>query len=207
MTRIRRSAATAAIFARACGHPDDAAAVLSTARAPRSRSGGELAARHGEELERWLTAQHERAIAKGLLCRMRHVGPPTRRIGPGGTELVVVGLGPADFQGQLPGGRSVALEAKSREGRLGLHELPEHQRDDLDACAAGGGLAVLVARLGGVIHAIPWRAVPWVSPRGGKPSIGAGDVVLWRVGERAMLDPRDAGWRFYLSALVGGECA
>lgn len=203
MTR-RRSAFAASVMARHAGHPDDAAAILATVRGPRARSGGELAARHGDELERWLDAQHQRAIARGLLCRMRHVGPPTKRTGPGGTELVVVGTGPADFQGQLPGGRSVALEAKSREGRLGLHELPEHQREDLDACAAGGGLAVLVARLGGAIHAIPWRAVPWASPRGGRPSIGAADVSAWRVDPRCELHPLDSHWSFYLSRLIGG---
>ena len=203
MTR-RRSAFAAAVMARHAGHPDDAEAILATVRSPRARSGGELAARHGDELERWLDAQHARAIALGLLCRMRHVGPPTKRIGPGGTELVVVGTGPADYQGQLPGGRSVALEAKSREGRLGLHELPEHQREDLDACDRGGGLAVLVVRLGGVIHALPWRDVPWASPRGGRPSIGAADVAAWRVDVRCELHPRDVGWRFYAEPLIRG---
>lgn len=199
----RRSAAEAAIFARAAGHPDDAAAILSTARAPHRHTGGDLAVRHGDELERWLDAQHQRAIARGLLCRMRHVGPPTKRIGPGGTELVVVGVGPADFQGQLPGGRAVALEAKSREGRLRFDEIPEHQRDDLTACAEGGGLAVLVARLNGVTHAIPWFAVPWGSPRGGRPSIGAADVASWRVDPRCELHPLDAQWRFYLAPTEG----
>lgn len=206
MTR-RRSAASAAIFARHAGHPDDAAAILSTARDPRRHTGGDLAVRHGDELERWLTAQHDRAIARGLLCRMRHVGPPHRRTGVGGHEIRIVGLGPADYQGQLPGGRSVALEAKSREGRLTREELPEHQRADLDACAAGGGLAVLVARLGGVTHAIPWREVPWCSPRGGSPSIGAADVSAWRVDPRCELHPLDREWRFYLAPLVGMEGA
>ncbi len=167
---------------------------------------GQIAARdHGDELERWLEAQHERAIARGLLCRMRHVGPPHRRTGVGGHEIRIVGLGPADYQGQLPGGCAIALEAKSREGRLSRDELPEHQRADLDACAAGGGLAVLVARLGGTIHAIPWREVPWCSPRGGSPSIGAADVSAWRVDPRCSSHPLDREWRFYLAPLVGME--
>lgn len=199
----RRSAFEAKVFAQHA-HPDDRAAILSTARDPHRSAGGDLAVRHGDELERWLDAQHRQAIAAGLLVRMRHVGPPTKRIGPGGTELIVVGVGPADFQGQLPGGRAVALEAKSRDGRLRFDEIPEHQREDLTACAGGGGLAVLVARLGGVIHAIPWFVVPWGSPRGGRPSIGAADVIAWRVDTR--FDPRDARWRFYLSDLIAG-CA
>ena len=134
-------------------------------------------------------------------------GGRVRKDRRGRLVVVVAGVGPADYQGQLPGGRSVALEAKSREGRLYRDEVPEHQAADLDACAAGGGLAVLVARLDGVVHAIPWREVPWCSPRGGKPSIGAGDVTAWAVDARCLLDPRDARWRFYLEPLAGGRDA
>lgn len=181
---------------------------------------GLVARRHGAALEAWLTMQHERAVAKGLLARMAHVGAPSAphvvngRLGRdqrGRMLAAITGTGPADFQGQLPGGRSVAIEAKSREraapreGRLALEEIAEHQRADLDACASGGGLAVLVARLDGAVHAIPWREVPWCSPRGGSPSIGAADVARWRVDARCERHPLDAGWTFYLLPLVGGR--
>lgn len=135
---------------------------------------GLIARRHGEALEAWLTMQHDRAIAKGLLARMAHVGAPSTphvvsgrlaRDQRGRMLAAITGTGPADFQGQLPGGRSVAIEAKSREGRLSREEIAEHQKADLDACAAGGGLAVLVARC-----------------------------------ERHVLD---AGWAFYLAPIVG----
>ena len=211
---MKRSPFEAAILARAAG--PDADVVLATARDPAHAAGGRIAHANGDALEHWLERQHRRAVERGLLARMRHVGPPTephveggrvRKDRRGRLVVVVAGVGPADYQGQLPGGRSVALEAKSREGRLYRDEVPEHQAADLDACAAGGGLAVLVARLDGVVHAIPWREVPWCSPRGGKPSIGAGDVTAWAVDARCLLDPRDARWRFYLEPLAGGRDA
>ena len=185
---------------------------------------GLVARRHGAALEAWLTMQHDRAITKGLLARMAHVGAPSTphvvngRLGRdqrGRMLAAITGTGPADFQGQLPaarcfcgcgavhGGRAVAIEAKSREGRLTREEIAEHQRADLDACAAGGGLAVLVARLDGVVHAIPWREVPWCSPRGGSPSIGAADVAAWRIDARCDAHVLDAEWSFYLLPLVG----
>lgn len=186
---------------------------------------GALAHARGDELEAWLAAQHARALARGLLARMAHVGAPSephivggkvQRDRRGRVLAALAGVGPADFQGQLPpercvcgcgwvhGGRSVAVEAKSYERRLSREDIAPHQQKDLEACAAGGGLAVLVARLGGVIHAIPWRDVPWCSPRGGRPSIGAADVASWRVDPRCELHPLDAQWRFYLAPLVGG---
>lgn len=173
---------------------------------------GLIARRHGAALEAWLTMQHDRAIARGLLARMAHVGAPSTphvvngrlaRDQRGRVLAAITGTGPADFQGQLPSGRSVAIEAKSREGRLTREEIAEHQRADLDACAQGGGLAVLVARLDGAVHAIPWREVPWCSPRGGSPSIGAADVAAWRIDARCERHVLDAGWSFYLSALTG----
>lgn len=175
-------------------------------------SAGKIARHRGEALEAWMAMQHDRAIERGLLARMSHVGAPSTPHVSGGRLArdqrgrmlaAITGVGPADFQGQLPGGRAVAIEAKSREGRLSREEIPEHQKADLDACAAGGGLAVLVVRLDGVTHAIPWRAVPWCSPRGGRPSIGAADVAAWRIDARCELHPLDAQWRLYLTPLVG----
>lgn len=214
---IRRSAASAAILARHA-HPDDAPAILSTGVRPEHASQGRIANAHGGDFERWLEAQHQRALKKGLLVRMAHVGAPTEphieagrvvRDRRGRLLVAVVGVGPADYQGQLAahlGGRPIALEAKSYERRLPREDIAPHQQKDLEACAAGNGIAVLVARLGGVIHAIPWREVPWCSPRGGKPSIGAADVASWRVDPRCELHPLDAQWVFYLSRLIAG-CA
>lgn len=170
---------------------------------------GALARRAGESFEAWLAMQHDRAIERGLLARMSHVGAPSTPHVVGGHVArdrrgrmlaAITGKGPADFQGQLPGGRAVAIEAKSREGRLYREDVAEHQRADLDACADGGGLAVLVARLDGVVYAMPWREVPWCSPRGGTLSIGAADVAAWRVDRGC--ERGGAEWVFYLSALV-----
>ena len=181
--------------------PPDMAAALTPEPAGARVDGGKAARAHGAALEKWLADQHRTAALAGL-AHVRHVGAPVI-VGAGGRPTEWAGTGPADFQGQLPGGRSVAIEAKSREGRLTREEIAEHQRADLDACAAGGGLAVIVARLGGAVHAIPWREVPWCSPRGGSPSIGAADVAAWRIDARCERHPLDARWGFYLSALTG----
>ena len=150
MTR-RRSAASAAIFARHAGHPDDAAAILSTARDPRRVTAGHVAQGMGASWERWLSDQHDLAWRAGL-ARVRKVGPPIARTGPGGENIVVVGNGPADYQGQIraPGWwRPLAIEAKSYAGRLQRHEIAAHQHEDL-ALTAGPlvrGVALVVIEL------------------------------------------------------------
>lgn len=150
MTR-RRSAASAAIFARHAGHPDDAAAILSTARDPRRVTAGHIAQGMGASWERWLSDQHDLAWRAGL-ARVRHVGPPIARTGPGGENILVVGNGPADYQGQIraPGWwRPLAIEAKSYAGRLQRHEIAAHQHEDL-ALTAGPlvrGVALVVIEL------------------------------------------------------------
>jgi hypothetical protein len=91
--------------------------------------GAALAHARGGELEAWLSAKHERALARGLLAKMAHVGPPSephvvggvlQRDRRGRVLAAITGVGPADYQGQLPGGRSVALEAKSRAGPVAV---------------------------------------------------------------------------------------
>ena len=152
----------------------------------RSR-GAELANAADAAFMMWCRDQHYLARSAGILWRIRHVGPPVRFIGPNLCEPI--GKGPADFQGQLArrfGALPVVAEAKTREGRLALSEIPTHQRADLDECADDGGISVLLYehRDGLLVtpFAIPWRAVPWRSVRkGAGPSIGPEECAPWRV--------------------------
>lgn len=177
---------------------------------------GRAAQSRGDDFERWINGAHDAALAADppLLARMRHVGPPHKRLSP--TEVVIVGEGPADYQGQSLDGRSVALEAKCRSKNLTWAEIPEHQRADLDACARAGGIAALVYRWTSVdlrqrrTFAMPWRLVPWTTRR--EPdgtlrpvSIGPEACAPWEVHPHALLDPRDARWRFYLAPLLAAH--
>lgn len=171
---------------------------------------GRIAKERGDAFEHWLDAAHKASVASGALARMRHVGPPHVR-GAGGVP-VIVGTGPADYQGQTPDGRAVAIEAKVRARNLSLSDLPDHQRDDLDACARGGGVAALVYRWTTPdqrrqrTFAMPWTQVPWAAPRRGDgPSVGPEACAQWEVDPRALLDPRDARWRCYLAPLLAAD--
>ena len=174
---------------------------------------GRAAQQRGDAFEAWLDAAHEAHVATGVLARMRHVGPPHKRIGGG--EVVIIGDGPADYQGQTTrahGGRAVAIEAKCRAGNLRLAELPAHQVADLDACADGGGVAALVYRWttpdrrAQRTFVVPWRRVPWAAARRGDgPSVGPEACAPWEVDPRALLDPRDALWRPYLAPLLAAQ--
>lgn len=148
---------------------------------------------HGQRFEAWLRSQHELAEREGI-AHVRHVGPPVAHTGPGGSRLVVVGHGPADYQGTLAGGRSVAVEAKSRDRRLSRAEIPEHQQADLTRVAELGGLALLVIELRehGAVYAIEWGRVPWTvrsrkMQRHGvevierSESVGAEELEAWHV--------------------------
>ena len=162
MSRPRYSAQTRAQLARAMA-PEDREGFLAAnpvKSAAAVASGGE-AQEHGAALERWLSAQHRAASLAGM-ANVRKVGPPVV-VGSGGVLVGFGGVGPADYLGALRGGRAVAVEAKSREARLSMREIPRHQQDDLARTAHLGGLALLVVELRdtGRIYAAEWGAVPW----------------------------------------------
>ncbi len=84
------------------GSPEHAA-VLSRIAPPKDASrvaAGHKAVAFGAGWEAWLTEQHAAAHAAGIAF-LRHVGPPHRRTGKGGTVIKIVGNGPADFQGAI----------------------------------------------------------------------------------------------------------
>ena len=130
-------------------------------------AGGRLAVDHDAALMRVCRDQHRLAHTAGL-AKVRHVGPAHQRTGPGGQEIKIVGKGPADFQGAIRADlgqhwRLLAVEAKSREGRLQRHDIETHQQEDLAWVEAVGGVALVVIELhreDGVslgTWAIPWR--------------------------------------------------
>lgn len=162
MSRPRYSAATRNVLARAMA-PEDAAVFLGAnpAKSGAAVASGTEAQEHGAALERWLSAQHLAAREAGV-ANIRKVGPPVV-MGSGGVLVGFAGVGPADYLGALRGGRAVAIEAKSREARLSLREIPKHQQDDLTRTAHLGGLALLVVELreARTIYVAEWREVPW----------------------------------------------
>ena len=154
---------------------------------------------HGAAFEAWLKAQHALASRYGL-AHVRHVGPPVAHTGPNGSRLVVIGRGPADYQGTLRGGRAVAVEAKSRDKRLSRAEIPEHQQADLTDVDALGGLALLVVELRAVdaVYAVEWGRVPWtvrtrkvqrhgVEVTERSESVGVEELAAWRIADGCYL--------------------
>lgn len=161
------------------------------------RASGRVAQMHGDNFEAWVERQHAEALAHGIVARVVHTGPVVVFDRRGAVH--VVDAGGADWQGTLADGRSLVVEAKSRAGRLSWSQIPEHQRDDLDACARTPGLAALLYEAQGAgRYAIPWQRVPW-SGRGseGRGGIGPGDAGMerWRIGCE----------RCYLATLLEGE--
>jgi hypothetical protein len=184
-----------------------------TARAV-AKTSGRAANQSGQRGESWVTAHHERALERGLAARIDHVGPPTsphvvngrvQKDRRGRVIVVVTGLAPPDYLGTLCDGRSLAVEAKRRAGRLhaplSAEELAQdvedvaaierHQADYLSDVAAAGGLGLVVVtfvrshqgRAYEVRVAVPWPVVAarWTSPRGGRPSVGPEELEDYRL--------------------------
>lgn len=176
---------------------------------------GAAAHERGESFEEELNDAIERAVEDRLVARLVHVGPPHKRTGRGGERIVITGPGGADYQGQTHDSRSIAFEAKCRADRLRWAEVKKHQRDDLDACARAGGVAALVYRWTTPdrrrqrTFVVPWAEVPWrtiadpAAEGGRRPtSVGPEELGAWEVDPRALLDPRDAAWVFFLAPLL-----
>lgn len=166
MARPRYSASTLVTLAKAMA-PVDAAVFLAhnAPKSPAAVATGREADAAGRALEGFLGAQHLAALKAGLAC-VRKVGAPVL-VGRDGQPCGWAGKGPADYVGALRGGRALAIEAKSTEGRFSRREIPAHQQDDLSRTADLGGLALLVLELRDVpgIYAVEWTAVPWRSTK------------------------------------------
>lgn len=153
MTR-RMSAKSAEVFSRLLPEADRAAYLAAQAAPSNARAaGGRTAKERGDAWEAWITGQHKVAWMMRL-ARVRKVGPPIAFTGSGGTDIIVTGRGPADYQGAIRGERRVpwrplALEAKSYEGRLQRHHITPWQHEDLAAVGGDlvGGVALVVIEL------------------------------------------------------------
>jgi len=174
---------------------------------------GRTAQERGDDFEAWFEGANAESVARGLVARLLHVGPPHRRTGPGGEHIVITGPGGADYQGTARDGRAIAMEAKSRSRDLRFAEVKPHQREDLDRVAAAGGVAALLYRWTPPLLArartfvVPWTEVPWRTAKSAdgtrRPSsIGPEALAAWEVHPDCLLHPLDARWRFYLAPLL-----
>ena len=157
------------------------------ARAAHRRTG--IAARaSGDTLEHWLDAQHEAALALGILVRVGHYGPAAtitgKRDARGRLLAAIDGKAPPDYLGILRGGRALVVEAKRRTGRLRRDDsregIPAHQAAWLDAADRCGALALVVVEFvraaGATRYAVPWGEIPWEGD-----SVGPSALAPWRV--------------------------
>lgn len=184
----------------------------TSARGRDDRAIGHAALARGEDFEAWVNAANARAVVRGEVARLHHLGPPHRRTGRGGERVIITGPGGADYQGQTRDGRAIALEAKCRAGALRYAEVKPHQRADLDACARSGGVAALLYRWTTPDRrrartlVVPWTEVPWRVVEGANgpraTSVGPEELTAWEVPSACLVDPRDARWRFYLAPLL-----
>ena len=111
----------------------------------------------GQTFEQLLEAHHAVAIERGLLAWWRHVCPAMRTLripGQAGrwqVKHIITGEACSDFVAQLHTGRALVVEAKSHAmsgGDFAYAKIKPQQVAQLNACADGGGLALL---------AIEWR--------------------------------------------------
>lgn len=168
--------------------PENRAAVAEYfERQGRARAQGRAANAAGRVGEAWVDDHHERALERGLVVVVDHVGPPTQphvvrgqlaRDQRGRVLAAITGLAPPDYLGCCSDGRALAVEAKRREGRLGAPlsddelaagvdaraALERHQAEYLAAVGRCGGLALVcvtfVRRLRG-LPVVTRHAVPW----------------------------------------------
>lgn len=164
------------------------------------RRGGAIARHAGASFEGWLEVHHREAVRVGLLAWWRHVSPRVMWIGHGAkAQAKVVGEACADYVGQLATtGRALVVEAKSTShARFALAQLEVQQLAHLDACAAGGGLAILAIEFReqgeGTLrilgrYAVPWQSVPWQVLRSAR-SVGPAELAPWLVRGPCYLEP------------------
>lgn len=134
------------------------------------KTGGAVARWAGDNFEQWNAAQLTMAQHQGIIAWWRHISPRVRWVGRGGkVHPVVTGEAAADYVGQLVGGRAFVIEAKTRrlaDGSFYQREVEPQQLAHLQACAQGGGLALLVIEfrteaLQLLRYAVPWLETPW----------------------------------------------
>lgn len=157
---------------------------------------GRAARDSGADFEAFVERHHAEALRLGVLAHVAHNEPHGRMVGG---RWVMVAPGVADYTGVIfPRGRVLAVEAKSRRGRIRLGDVEPAQRRHLDAVVRGGGLAILLVRIVESTaaaefqseYAVPWVDVPWRVVRSAE-SVGAEDLATWVIpsDRRCYLEP------------------
>jgi hypothetical protein len=158
----------------------------------------------GAAWEAWCDGQHCAAKVLGILVWVDHYGPEVRHLRSGAYKIV--GKAPPDYLGMMHGGRTLAVEAKRRTGRLVIEPKPRHKgtgpdRDAIEPHQAarlaeverGGGLGLVLVEFvradGAHRFAAPWSVVAAAarSPMGGPRSVGPEDLRGWGVDPRCYL--------------------
>lgn len=148
----------------------------------------------GKAWEKLLEDHHDMAIKRGLLiCMDKQQSRKVPKRVRGQVVYRDVEAHGADWIGMRPGGRYVALEAKSiADARLPLDALTDKQRKHLNLVAAGGGQALLAVEFrsaesrrcpgtAAVLRCvIPWEQVPWRMVRTAK-AVYAEDCAAWEI--------------------------
>lgn len=122
------------------------------------------AQRNGAAFEGDVFKAFDALVVDGVLAWWGHYGPTTKRLSP--TVVVVTGKAPCDVVGCTSDGRAIVAEVKSHGRRVVLDkrkthdaQVEEHQRKQLEATHASGGVALLVVDIAGERAVIPWGAV------------------------------------------------
>ena len=154
-----------------------------------------LRAKHGNETERFVETLNHLCELRGI-ARLRKVPTEMRVVGRQGPRVVAIYAKKAgvDYVGRFIGsGRFVGVEVKrvdvsisKRTGaplppHLDLARVEDHQRAELDAIAADGGLALLLVVHGPLAaYAVPWAEARRVRDNGGGVLSGV-FLERWRV--------------------------
>lgn len=143
----------------------------------------------GDRAEAVADALHAACERAGVAV-VRRVNSNLRLVRGGkGPRVVPTKKSTVDCWGVLRGGRAVAVEVKScSTGRLDFDRLPPHQRAELSAVERAGGVALVLVVVGGVGHAVPWKAVRGALEEGRK-GFSPREVEVYRVpGRRPYLE-------------------
>lgn len=157
------------------------------------RIGGLKAKRFGQAFENVLQAHLNGAVISGLVSWWDHSQASFKCLSK--KRFVPIKAGCADFIGQLSGGLSFAMEAKSTDQeRFYRSAILDDQAKQLDAAAKGGGLALLAVQFRVPLETnsrymtwgsfpsfvVPWQSVPWKAARSAL-SVTLDDLRGWEI--------------------------
>lgn len=156
----------------------------------------------GGVFEDWINIQHDKARYLGILAHVEKTQAVAKIVHG---RLIYTENGVADYIGTLEGGRSFAVEAKSRkDARLLRSEVSVKQQDHLERVGRAGGLALLLVEFRATDRrqrfAVPWLEVPWQVKRTAE-SVSVEDLAItaeirgWEADAECYLNRWHAGGR------------